>query len=120
MKITALITGASSGIGHALAIELVGRGYDLGLAARRLDALQQLEQEIRQRHPDRGIELRRLDVTDYDQVPTAIDELATALGGLDVVIANAGRRKHRTDRPRPRPSRPRGDRNESARRHGHD
>jgi cation diffusion facilitator CzcD-associated flavoprotein CzcO/short-subunit dehydrogenase len=87
---TALITGASSGIGQALALELAARGYDLGLAARRLDALEQLRQEIRQRHPDRRIELRRLDVTDYDHVPTAIDELATALGGLDVVIANAG------------------------------
>jgi short-subunit dehydrogenase len=90
MTRTALITGASSGIGHALALELAARGYDLGLGARRLDALQQLAHEIRQRHPDRLIELRRLDVTDYDQVPTAIDELSSALGGLDVVIANAG------------------------------
>ena len=90
MTRTALITGASSGIGHALAVELAARGYDLGLAARRLDALQQLEREIRQRHPDRRSELRRLDVTNYDEVTTAIDELATALGGLDVVIANAG------------------------------
>jgi short-subunit dehydrogenase len=90
MTRTALITGASSGIGRTLAVELAARGYDLGLAARRLDALQELAQEIRQRHPHRRIELRRLDVTDYDQVPTAIDELASALGGLDVVIANAG------------------------------
>jgi NADP-dependent 3-hydroxy acid dehydrogenase YdfG len=71
-----MITGASSGIGHALAVELAARGYDLGLAARRLDALQQLELEIRQRHPGRRIELRRLDVTSYEQVPTAIDGLA--------------------------------------------
>jgi short-subunit dehydrogenase len=90
MTRTALITGASSGIGRALALELAARGYDLGLAARRLDALQQLGEEIRQRDPARRIELRRLDVTDYDQVPKAIDELAAALGGLDVVIANAG------------------------------
>ncbi len=90
MTRTALITGASSGIGHALALELAARGYDLGLAARRLEALQQLGEEIVQRHPDRRIELRQLDVTDYDQVPAAIDGLATALGGLDVVVANAG------------------------------
>jgi short-subunit dehydrogenase len=83
MTRTALITGASSGIGHKLAVELAARGYDLGLAARRLDVLQQLAGEIRQRNPDRRIELRRLDVTNYDEVPKAIDELATALGGLD-------------------------------------
>jgi short-subunit dehydrogenase len=90
MTQTALITGASSGIGRGLAVELAARGYDLGLTARRLDALEQLRQEIRQRHPDRRIELRRLDVTNYDEVPKAIDELAGALDGLDVVVANAG------------------------------
>ena len=74
MTKTALITGASSGIGHALALELAARGYDLALAARRLEALEQLGEEIRQRHPERRIELRRLDVTDYDQVPAAIDD----------------------------------------------
>ena len=90
MTQTVLITGASSGIGRGLAVELAARGYDLGLTARRLDALEQLSQEIRQRHPDRRIELRRLDVTNYDEVPKAIDDLAKALDGLDVVVANAG------------------------------
>jgi short-subunit dehydrogenase len=87
---TAAITGASSGIGRALALELAGRGYDLGLGARRVEALEELRGEIARRHPDRRVELRRLDVTDYDSVPAVIDELATALGGLDVVVANAG------------------------------
>jgi len=90
MTQTVLITGASSGIGRGLAVELAARGYDLGLTARRLDALEQLGQEIRQRHPDRRIEVRRLDVTDYDEVPKVIDDLARALDGLDVVVANAG------------------------------
>jgi short-subunit dehydrogenase len=87
---TALITGASSGIGRALAHELSARGYDLGLGARRLEALDELREEIAQRHPDRRVELRRLDVTDYDLVPGVVEDLAHALGGLDVVIANAG------------------------------
>ena len=90
MTQTVLITGASSGMAEALAIELAARGYDLGLTARRLDALEQLSQEIRQRYPDRQIELRRLDVTHYDEVPKVIDDLARALDGLDVVVANAG------------------------------
>jgi short-subunit dehydrogenase len=87
---TALITGASSGIGKALAHELATRGYNLALCARRLDALETLRDEIRQRTPERRVEPRRLDVTDYDQVPAIIDELASTLGRLDVVIANAG------------------------------
>jgi hypothetical protein len=87
---TALITGASSGIGRALALELAARGYDLALGARRLEALGELRDEIRQRHPDGRVELRRLDITEYDQVPIVVDELAAALGGVDVVIANAG------------------------------
>jgi short-subunit dehydrogenase len=90
MTPTVLITGASSGIGRGLAFEMASRGHDLGLTARRLDVLEQLRQEIHQRHPDRRIELRRLDVTHYDEVPDAIDELAGALDGLDVVVANAG------------------------------
>jgi short-subunit dehydrogenase len=87
---TALITGASSGIGHQLAQELAARGYDLALAARRLDALEQLRAGIAQRYPDRRVELRQLDVTELDQVPTVVEELAATLGGLDVVVANAG------------------------------
>jgi len=46
MAKTAFITGASYGIGRALALELAGRGWDLGLAARRLRALKELKTEI--------------------------------------------------------------------------
>jgi short-subunit dehydrogenase len=43
---TVVITGASSGIGKALALEFAQRGYNLGLAARRLDKLESLRAEI--------------------------------------------------------------------------
>ncbi|MDR3417574.1 MAG: SDR family oxidoreductase [Nevskia sp.] len=90
MTKTVFLTGASSGIGRALAPELAARGYDLVLAARRTDSLEQVRQDIAARHPQRRVETRALDVTRYDEVQAAIAETAHAPGGLDLVIANAG------------------------------
>jgi NAD(P)-dependent dehydrogenase (short-subunit alcohol dehydrogenase family) len=84
------ITGASSGIGRALAFELAARGDDLVLAARRIEAVEAIKQEILRKHPGRTIHARVLDVTRYDDVHVAIDEAAGQLGRLDVVVANAG------------------------------
>ena len=90
MAKTVFITGASSGIGRALAVELAGRGYDLFLTARRLDALEQARGEIATAHPERKVEIRRLDVTDDADVVAALDEAAATLGRCDIVVANAG------------------------------
>ena len=90
MRQAVIITGASSGIGQALAKEMAGRGYDLGLAARRTESLDALKAEITSAHPDAKVETRALDVTDYAAVPRVIDDLASALGRLDIVVANAG------------------------------
>jgi short-subunit dehydrogenase len=87
---TVFITGASSGIGRALAVELAGRGHDLFLTARRLDALEAVRADVAARSPQRRVELRVLDVTDVAAVAAAIDEAAAALGRLDIVVANAG------------------------------
>jgi NAD(P)-dependent dehydrogenase (short-subunit alcohol dehydrogenase family) len=87
---TVFITGASSGIGRALALELAGRGYDLFLTARRLDALEQVRADIAGANPARRVEVRQLDVTDDADVATAIAEAAEKLGRCDIVVANAG------------------------------
>jgi short-subunit dehydrogenase len=87
---TVFITGASSGIGRALALELAGRGYDLFLTARRLDALEQVRADVASRDPARRVEVRQLDVTDDADVASAISEAAGALGRCDIVVANAG------------------------------
>jgi NAD(P)-dependent dehydrogenase (short-subunit alcohol dehydrogenase family) len=87
---TVFITGASSGIGRALALELAGRGYDLFLTARRLDVLKQLRSAIARAHPACHVEIRRLDVTDEQDVAKAIAEAAERLGRCDIVVANAG------------------------------
>jgi NAD(P)-dependent dehydrogenase (short-subunit alcohol dehydrogenase family) len=87
---TVFITGASSGIGRALALELARRGYDLFLTARRLDALEQVRSDIAAAAPARRVEIRRLDVTDDEDVARAIGEAAELLGRCDIVVANAG------------------------------
>jgi short-subunit dehydrogenase len=87
---TVFITGASSGIGRALALELAGRGYDLFLTARRLAPLEQIRTEVAASDPARRVEVRRLDVTDDADVAAAITEAAEKLGRVDIVVANAG------------------------------
>jgi len=85
-----LITGASSGIGRALAYELAARGYSLALAARRLEELAAIQKEIESTHPSVNVAAGRLDVTEYNRIPPVLQQLSDALGGLDIVFANAG------------------------------
>ena len=90
MRKTILITGASSGIGRALAYELAGRGYSLGLVARRLDVLELMRDDILSKYPSLSVAAGYLDVTDYPSVPVCIAEMADTLKRLDIVLANAG------------------------------
>lgn len=85
-----LITGASSGIGKALAFVLAEKGYALALASREADLLAQVRSDILAVHHPPAVFVRPLDVTDYDDVFRAVPEAAEALGGLDIVFANAG------------------------------
>jgi hypothetical protein len=84
-----LLTGASSGIGEALARQLASRGYDLVLAARRIENIQSLAEELSTKHGSKVLALP-LDVTDFAAAQAIIGQAAEALGGLDGVIANAG------------------------------
>ncbi len=92
MNKTVLITGASSGIGRALAFEFAARGYHLGLAARRLERLQTLRDELRSRYPNgaRRIEIGALDVDQAQEVAGALAPLIKSLRGVDIVVVNAG------------------------------
>jgi len=85
-----MITGASSGIGCALACEMSGRGYSLALAARRLEELRMVQKDIGRAHPSVKVEVCRLDVTEYDTIAPVLQQFAASLGGLDIVFANAG------------------------------
>lgn len=82
---TALVTGASSGLGRGLAIWLTKRGVKVYAAARRLELLEALKVEAGEL-----IVPLKLDVSDADATFCAVSQLDTQCGGLDLVVANAG------------------------------
>ncbi|WP_174184774.1 SDR family oxidoreductase [Nocardia barduliensis] len=85
-----LITGASAGLGAAMARDFAAKGRDLALCARRLDALTALRDELAAAHPGVTVAVRALDVDDHAAVAPVFGELRDELGGLDRVIVNAG------------------------------
>ncbi len=86
-----IITGASSGIGKELAFEFARNGFNLGLIARRFELLQEIREEIKQLKNFSGkIEIAALDVKDYKSVFITLKDLASRLGGISHLIANAG------------------------------
>lgn len=82
------ITGASSGIGEALARHYATAGATLGLLARREALLEALAAELRQRGAQ--VFVYAADVTDPGAMRRAIDDFVERAGGVDCVIANAG------------------------------
>jgi short-subunit dehydrogenase len=85
---TALVTGASSGIGAALARRLAAEGITVALAARREDALRTVAGEIEA--AGGSASLHPMDVSDPEATVAAVRAADEALGGLDLVVANAG------------------------------
>ncbi|MGN8057617.1 SDR family oxidoreductase [Pedobacter sp. 22163] len=84
----ALITGASSGIGKGVAIALAEKGVKVGLAARRINELKSIEDEI----VSKGGEARSIvmDVVDPLSVENGVKSLKSHFGGIDILINNAG------------------------------
>lgn len=91
MNRTVVITGASSGIGRALAVEFARRGYHLGLTARRLGALEELREELQPPGDGtRKIAIAALDVDLTASVGPTLHSLFAELGQVDTVVVNAG------------------------------
>ena len=84
----ALVTGASSGIGRGLAVRLAREGWAVGLAARREVRLEEVAGDIRDY--DGVASVHVCDVSDPEQVRSAVAECRLALGPLDLLVANAG------------------------------
>ena len=89
---TALVTGASSGIGEAAARHLAALGADVALVARRRDRIEALAREIDGEIDGGGAKalVVEADVTDRDQAEAAVQRCVHELGRLDILVNNAG------------------------------
>ncbi len=87
-----VITGASGGLGEALARELGRRGHKLGLIARRADRLEALAVAIRASGGQAVV--APADVTDAASVRAAVTAIVEAFGPIDIAVANAGGGAH--------------------------
>src|SRR5512137_1275256 len=83
-----IITGASSGIGQALALQLAGQGAKVVLAARRADRLEQVAVECRQAGGEALVV--PTDVTDEAQCRALVEKTIERFGRLDMLVNNAG------------------------------
>ncbi|MBB2988092.1 SDR family NAD(P)-dependent oxidoreductase [Terracoccus luteus] len=86
---TALITGATSGIGHEFAVQLAARGHDLVVVARNTERLEQVAQRLRD---VQGVEVEVLtaDLSDREALQRVADRVADEGRPVDVVVNNAG------------------------------
>jgi NAD(P)-dependent dehydrogenase (short-subunit alcohol dehydrogenase family) len=85
----AIVTGSESGIGRATAVALAGQGFDLGITWFRDEAAGEATAE-EVRGLGRRAEVRHLDLTRLPAAADVVDDLAEALGGVDVLVNDAG------------------------------
>lgn len=81
----AIIIGATSGIGKALAIEMAKQGYELGLTGRREELLQKLSDSL----PHKST-ISSFDVSKTEMAINALKQLIDQMGGVNIVVINAG------------------------------
>lgn len=91
---TVIITGASSGIGKALALRLIDEGADLWLVARSEEALKEICAEAQRK----GVKARysAVDLRNHDELTSFCQEMRENLTGVDCLFCNAGKSIHRS------------------------
>jgi NAD(P)-dependent dehydrogenase (short-subunit alcohol dehydrogenase family) len=86
----AVVTGSSSGIGLLTAVELALNGYRVVATMRNLESRGRLEEAAHKAGVRDRLDLRRLDITEFDSLPGALDAIISDHGRLDVLVNNAG------------------------------
>ncbi len=84
----AMITGASSGIGRAIALKLAQQGYRLALCARRLDRLEELQNKLQAMGKE--VLIQPVDLRQEADILTFFEAVRQRWGGVDVLVNNAG------------------------------
>lgn len=86
----ALVTGSSSGIGLLTTVELARAGFRVVASMRDLGRRQRLDEASAAAGVAKDIDVRRLDVTEFDRIPEFVSQLDRDYGRLDVLVNNAG------------------------------
>jgi NAD(P)-dependent dehydrogenase (short-subunit alcohol dehydrogenase family) len=86
---TALVTGASRGIGRATAEALAAQGCNVVLSSRKQEALDEVAGEIRAAHPGVGVLPKAAHVADEEAARACVEAAVAEFGGVDVLVNNA-------------------------------
>jgi 3-oxoacyl-[acyl-carrier protein] reductase len=97
---TVVITGASRGIGKAIAQEFADRNFNVALVSRNLDDLMLVTSELKARTKDLGIYIPfQCDINDAEKVKQTFEEIYEKMGSIDVLVNNAGVNSRRSLNP---------------------
>ncbi|MFC0016064.1 MULTISPECIES: SDR family oxidoreductase [Allobacillus] len=86
---TAIVTGASGGIGEGIAVELASEGANVVLAARRTEKLANVEEQIKKQGNDNVLSVQT-DISNQDDVEQLIKKAEEKFGQVDILVNNAG------------------------------
>lgn len=88
--LTAIVTGATKGIGRAIAFELAGKGYSLALSARSVDDLGKLKSDLTELYPRQTVLIKPCDFSIKKQIDEFSDFVKATFKQLDVIVNNVG------------------------------